>query len=815
MQLNMEQNKLINSTLMGHSMIKGVAGSGKTTVAVNRISFLLSNYCFESTDKVLMVTYNKSLIRYIEHIYNSIKEDVQLNIFDTAKACEKLTIINIDKLLYSHFSKYNSKNKTKIKIISNEQQLSILRECIIKISERYSDVKLLSLNNLNFIKNEISWIKACNYLVLEEYQNVDRVGRTSKKVAQGPQKLLKNSNSRKAIFNVLLLYQKKLKENNLCDFEDIALSALEYIKNYKTEQYTHIIIDESQDLSRTQLECLNGLHDRTKMYSSILFVSDTAQSIYPTSWLVKGRSFTSIGLDMTGKSNMLTKNYRTTTQIAESAYSLIKNDVDIVEDDNFVKPSLIDRQGSYPVLKGFNTLKDELFYIKNLISNILSKKYNLGDIAIVARNKRILQEVDLVLGSDIGHVLYNSTEGIDFDSDDLKLLTMHSIKGLEFKVVILIGLSEGTIPNSMSISENEDSNLIDSMERKLLYVGMTRATDRLYMSFNRKPSKFLMDIDSCFLKLQDGSLIRNYYKVPLDKYTFMNKITDPYSKEEQVRQWFIKELITMYHYPESLINVEYEVQLFSKKGFVDIVIMINRNNAMIPYIIAELKQLDSNISQALEQVKSYMTVIPTCCYAIACNGNDFIVLNRNYEIVDDIPAFDISMMPSSIEHYEYMDLNKNRTYTFMLDGENSTEIVLEDNGKEETLKGNRLVKIPIFTNIAAGSPILIIDEVTEMRYMPYDWIVNHTDTFMLRVKGDSMINANINNGDYIIIQKQATADNGCIVAVEVDGGTTLKRLRKMGSMVLLIPENQEYEPIAVSSDAVRIIGIAVGVVKKL
>ncbi len=273
--------------------------------------------------------------------------------------------------------------------------------------------------------------------------------------------------------------------------------------------------------------------------------------------------------------------------------------------------------------------------------------------------------------------------------------------------------------------------------------------------------------------------------------------------------------MTMYHYPESLINVEYKVQLFSKEGFVDIVILINRNNDMVPYIIVELKQLEYGIDQAIEQVKSYMAVMPTCCYAIACNGNDFVVLNRNNEIVDDIPIFDPTMLPSSIEHFQYIDILKDRAYSYMKDGENSDEIVIEENGKEEVLKNNRLAKIPVYTDIAAGSPIMIVDEITEISYLPYEWINNHIDTFMLKVKGESMINANINNGDHIVIQKQATADNGNIVAVEVDGCTTLKRLRKMGSMVLLIPENQEYEPIAVNADAVRIMGVAVGIVKRV
>lgn len=63
MQLNVEQKRIIEVKPNGHLLVKGVAGSGKTTVAVNKIPLLLNNYCIDDDDKILMVTYNKSLSR--------------------------------------------------------------------------------------------------------------------------------------------------------------------------------------------------------------------------------------------------------------------------------------------------------------------------------------------------------------------------------------------------------------------------------------------------------------------------------------------------------------------------------------------------------------------------------------------------------------------------------------------------------------------------------------------------------------------------------------------------------------------------------
>ena len=142
---------------------------------------------------------------------------------------------------------------------------------------------------------------------LSQYQTVDRLGRTSSKTIDGPQKLQKNSKTREAIYELMILYNKKLREAKLCDFEDRALMALDFIKNNTVNKYTHILIDESQDLSKIQLEFLVSLYNYEKTYSSIVFIADTAQSIYEGAWLVKGRSFTTIGFDMTGKSNSLSK----------------------------------------------------------------------------------------------------------------------------------------------------------------------------------------------------------------------------------------------------------------------------------------------------------------------------------------------------------------------------------------------------------------------------------------------------------------------------------------------------------------------------
>ncbi|MDO5415782.1 MAG: transcriptional repressor LexA [Lachnospiraceae bacterium] len=812
MQLNMEQKKLIHSTVMGQSMIKGVAGSGKTTVAVHRIPFLLNNYCFSPQDRILMVTFNKSLTNYIEYIYEQIEEDEQYSLFDSKDKKENVRITNIDKLLFGYFRAFCKENKRKLEFASSQQEIHIWERCIFELRKSFDNVKILNMKYLGFLKKEISWIKACNLIDVEAYQVADRLGRTGSG-GDGPQKLMKNSPTRQAIHELMVLYTKALNAEGLCDFQDVGLYALKYLKTHTVERYTHIIIDESQDLSKVQLECLMQLYDSEKEYSSIMFVADTAQSIYNTSWLIKGRSFTSIGLDMKGKSTSLAKNYRTTTQIAEAAYSLIESDGEIVSDDNFVKPSLIDKQGVYPVFRRYNTLDEEIDEVERLLEEKLVKCYELKEIAVVARTKKILEQFQIKLKKEIKSTLYSKQDGIDFNENTIKLLTMHSIKGLEFKVVILIGLSDKLIPNQMLRQENDDPNYAETMERKLLYVGMTRATERLYMSCHGEPSRFISCISPEFLKLKDGVRFRSLSDVPMKDYLFADKIADPYNKEEKIRQWVLKELRETYHYPIDLLGIEFRVQTFSKAGFVDIVVFVYKNNKMIPYIFIETKQYRAGIESGEEQLKSYMAVTPENCYGMITDGNSLKIFEKDGSEIEDIPVFDTSMLPSSIREYQYVDLVKNKKYSFLRDEDCPEDVIINCEGVQHTLSGERVVRCPVFADIAAGSPIEMQEEMVEICTLPFEWLSAPSETFLLTVKGNSMINADIENGDYVVLRRTNTVDNGQIAAIELDGNVTLKRFRSMGSFVLLIPENDEYEPMMVNTEQFRILGKAVGIMK--
>lgn len=816
--LNIEQRKLVEARPGGHSLIRGVAGFGKTTVAVYRIPFLLSNYCFAADDRILLVTFNKTLVNYIQYLYKKLEDELginYLNLFtgNSDKLDNKVDIHTIDSILYKYFSAYKRGSGCKYEVLSYDRpKYEIIANCLAEIRKRYTDVKLLRHGNEAFLLDEIKWIKSCKYLKIEEYQNADRLGRMNKLAAEGAHRLVKNSKVRQAIFELMGLYNQRLNAQNYIDFNDMALLALQQAEKKTDRKYTHIIIDEGQDLTRTQLEFLRLLYQE-KEYSSLTFIADKAQSIYPHSWLVKGRSFTSIGLDMVGRSNSLTKNYRTTSQIAMAAYSLLEADSGNEEDEDFVRPSLIDRQGVFPVYKQFKGPQYEANYIvKEIVSN-LQGRYELRDIVIIARQKSQLSYIKESLEKEGIPCLLLDKKEVDFESQALRLMTMHSIKGLEFKVVLIIGINEGILPHVFSRDADDQMNM-EATDRRLLYVGMTRALELLYLTTSAQPSHFLKEISPQYLRLNSTGRIKTFYPVSQENYLFKSQ-ADPFSSEEKVRQWFLQELINNYKFPVSLIDVEYKINTFSSVGSVDVAVSVIKNGNKVPYIFAEIKSFGQGIKSALAQVKSYMSHYKTCAYGIATDGNEMIIIDKDFEQVDDIPVFDSSMLPAILKRFQYFDLRSRRKRTLLKELGDQPRYIVEDESGQSEYVDHDLLELPVFSNIAAGNPTVINSSTDEYFPLPDGWIRGRDEHFFLRVRGDSMIGADIDNGDLVLIHRQQTAQNRDIVAVAIDEDATLKRFMKMGDTVLLIPENNEYEPIQMRGDQIFVIGVAVGVLKQV
>jgi repressor LexA len=126
--------------------------------------------------------------------------------------------------------------------------------------------------------------------------------------------------------------------------------------------------------------------------------------------------------------------------------------------------------------------------------------------------------------------------------------------------------------------------------------------------------------------------------------------------------------------------------------------------------------------------------------------------------------------------------------------------------------------LPIYGSIAAG-PTSLAEQVQEGTLAVPEDFIDDTPHFVLRVRGESMIGAGINDGDFAVVRVNASPANGEIVAAQVEGPTgeseaTIKRFRRDGSRILLVPENPAMEPIVAPLD-VRVLGKVVAILRRL
>ena len=206
--------------------------------------------------------------------------------------------------------------------------------------------------------------------------------------------------------------------------------------------------------------------------------------------------------------------------------------------------------------------------------------------------------------------------------------------------------------------------------------------------------------------------------------------------------------------------------------------------------------------------------------------------NKDFEILEFIKEQQIKkgFPPSVREICEAVGLKSTATIHARLKKLETHGKIVRDSTKNRSIKivesetdipqsnfsesfDERYLEIPVVGKVAAGVPITAVEYITDTFALPMEFAKNK-DLFMLKVSGESMINAAILDGDLIIVQKQSTAMNGDIVVALIDNeNATVKTFYKEKDYIRLQPENDTMEPIIVKD--VIILGKVVGVFRKL
>ena len=482
--LSNEQISVARYPENGVIRVNGGPGSGKTLVAVKRAIFLAKEYKYaEKDDKILFLFYNKSLEGTIKKLFESDKD------YENVK--NKIEIRSIDAFFVNDYINANNeeffsylqraKNSKKFVPTPNPERKERIKNIL---KTRNTEFKNFSVEDAEFILNEIDWLRDCSYLTEEEYLQINRDGRGSQKP------LFKNK--RIEIYKILRLYREndpKDSELRYTDFYDMASLFLFYFEKEenrnKIKKYNHIIVDEAQDLSKIHFRFINLICEISKTSgNTISLFMDKNKSIYPKqAWISKNRTLKQVGINIDRSTSFsLNRAYRNAKEIFDVAKKL-NPETEIGEETNNSSQNLtltfsVDR-GIKPLFLKYPDLNLEEG-IKNLSKNIeilveeFNYKYN--NISVISLNKlynpkkseKYKTEVDRMIES-----LHN--KGVN-------VTTYYSAKGTENKVIFIPNIDEFDIDKLSERYPDRTQEEILEEFKKLLYVGMTRATELLIIS---------------------------------------------------------------------------------------------------------------------------------------------------------------------------------------------------------------------------------------------------------------------------------------------------------------------------------------------
>lgn len=166
----------------------------------------------------------------------------------------------------------------------------------------------------------------------------------------------------------------------------------------------------------------------------------------------------------------------------------------------------------------------------------------------------------------------------------------------------------------------------------------------------------------------------------------------------------------------------------------------------------------------------------------------------------------------ALEEKGYIERDPLKSRSIMLKQNDQGQPVGRNEGNMLSSSFSKTIDVPLVGNVAAGEPILAEENITETMSLPID-IVGDSASFMLSVRGESMIEAGINDGDYVVVKQQQTANNGDIVVAIIEDGATVKTFYKESDHIRLQPENSTMEPIIVTNCAIA--GKVVAVFRRL
>jgi superfamily I DNA/RNA helicase/mRNA-degrading endonuclease RelE of RelBE toxin-antitoxin system len=467
LKLDPEQEKFLNSTSKGAILIKGGPGTGKSILALYQVKKLAE----EGKTPILFTTYTNTLVNYSRQLLKQL--------LGKSPEAAGVEVTTVDSLARRY---YIAQHYIEPKIANENQCLGCLQTALDTTQMPARDEgecktiqhQLENLGLSYLLEEILDFIEGRGILTRDEYLAIKRGGRITPLRA----------NMRKAIWAIYETWKERMSRNGYISWEQMRHQALEVATQLPEKPYQALIVDEVQDLSPVALRFLLKL---VQSFQQVYLTGDLSQSIYQRHF-----SWRQVDADLNVKSReLLGRNYRNTQQIAAACATILKGtDAGDVE---CLVPESCTHQGNVPTLLLVDNQEQRIRAIQNFFTNAARQfRLPIHSGAVLCPTKQLGEEIASQLTNLGMKAEFVTREMLDLNQPSIKVLTIHSAKGLEFPFVAVVGLKEGLLPHIPPNLPSDEIPAAIDQQRRLFYVGCSRAMQALMVCGSlSKPSQFL------------------------------------------------------------------------------------------------------------------------------------------------------------------------------------------------------------------------------------------------------------------------------------------------------------------------------------
>ncbi len=452
--LHPSQRAIANAVFNGPARVRGGPGTGKTVVALHRAR-VLARRRIEAPDKVLLTTF----LRTLPKVWTSL-----MGLLDD-RALERMDVRNIDVIARDLVA---GAHPDGIAILDQAEREKLVEPLLTRhgLGGALAASAQLLLGEFDGFIAGRGIERLEDYLALRRRGGGSGLGRTE----------------RERVWAAFTDYREAMRRRQAWDWPHIRIEALRRAESGAGPRYDGVVVDEAQDLGAVGMRLLLTL-DASENHRHFLIVGDGQQSIYPG-----GFSLREIGVDIVGRSRVLTTNWRNTWSVWTAARAVMEGQAfDDLEEDVGLRPTGDEPEpltfGAPAELHILRSPAEELELLGALVQERLDAGTDPGDIAVLVEVRRKAEDAARALAATgIRTVKLERYEGAH--AAGVLVGTFSRSKGLEFKEVFVIGLASAEWPSRWFVPpelQGDQRSERLALQLRTLFVGMSRARDRLVL----------------------------------------------------------------------------------------------------------------------------------------------------------------------------------------------------------------------------------------------------------------------------------------------------------------------------------------------